>query len=161
VLNSVLPVESTTSALLEGRDQFAELGVDRAAVVALVVVLDDRLPVGCNGVDDSGSADEIGQWIVGQEGVGSGQLVDQESRFGWLEVDPQKTPPRVDCDRMKRKVFLPQAVTVIEIGGSTKAPIEGIGPGVIGALNRTFESAGWPICACPGLPSAASSTEPR
>ena len=46
VRDAALPVELGAAALLERRDEPAELGVHRAAVVALVVVLEHHLPVG-------------------------------------------------------------------------------------------------------------------
>ena len=50
--NAALPVELGAAPLLERRDQPAELGMHRTAVVALVVVLQDDFPVGLDHVGD-------------------------------------------------------------------------------------------------------------
>ena len=50
--DAVIPVELTATALLEGGNEFTELGMYRAAVVALVIVFQNDFTIGCNVVGD-------------------------------------------------------------------------------------------------------------
>ena len=55
----VVPIELVTASLFEGRHNLAQLGMHGAAVVALVVVLDDDFPVGFNVVSNGVTHSEI------------------------------------------------------------------------------------------------------
>ena len=59
VRHPVVPIESGTAPLFKGRHNLAELGMDGAAVIALVVVLDDDFPVGINIVSNGVTHSEV------------------------------------------------------------------------------------------------------
>src|SRR5688572_18361780 len=63
---AVVPVETRAPALAEGRHERAELRVHRSAVIALVVVLHDDLPVRLHVVDDLRTSAQIDEWIADQ-----------------------------------------------------------------------------------------------
>ena len=139
-----LPVELRAATTLEGGHQFDELGVDRPAVVTLVVVLDDRLPVGGHRVDDAGRTSQVGERVVGQVGLGVLELIGECPRVGRVEVGPNEPSPGLDGDLVQWKVFLPQPVLLVEEGGGPEPAVERVGPGVIGALDRAVEAARGP-----------------
>ena len=55
----VVPIELVAAALFEGRHNLAQFRMDRAAVVALVIVLDDDFPVGFNLVGEGVTHSEV------------------------------------------------------------------------------------------------------
>ena len=59
-----VPVEPGAAPFLERGDDLAQLGVHRPAVVALVVVLHQDLPVGGHVVDDAARRAQVGQRVV-------------------------------------------------------------------------------------------------
>jgi hypothetical protein len=64
--NPVIPVEPVATGLLECRHNLAKLGMDRAAVVALVVILNDDLPIGFYIVGDGMPYSEFREGVAPQ-----------------------------------------------------------------------------------------------
>ena len=62
----VVPIELVTAALFEGRHNLAQLGMHRAAVVALVVILNDHLPIGFHIVGDGVPYTEVCEGVAPQ-----------------------------------------------------------------------------------------------
>ena len=60
----VVPVEPGAATLLKRRHNLAELGMDWATVVALVVVLDDDFPVGFYVIGDGVTHSEVCEWVA-------------------------------------------------------------------------------------------------
>ena len=134
-----LPVELRPTSLSEGRHKLHQLGMDRAAVVALVVVLHDRLPVGGHRIDETDRSPEIGQRVVGEVGLRFLELVAEGCRSLRIEMDPDETGPGLNSDVVEGQIFLVQAIALVEEWCRPEAAVEAVGPGVIGALDRPFE----------------------
>ena len=123
----------------ERRDQVAQLGVDRAAVVALVVVLQDHLPVRGDPVADPVPGAQLGQRVGGEPAVGPGQLGLQR---GAVRAEPgeHESAPGGDGDRVQREASGVAAQLGQERRGAQR-PVQAVGPAVVGAADRAAGAA--------------------
>ena len=64
--HAIIPIELIATPLLERGHNLTELGVDGAAVVALVVILDNDLPVRLNGVGNGMTHSQVCQRVAAQ-----------------------------------------------------------------------------------------------
>ncbi len=99
VRDAAVPVEIGAAAVFECRDYSAQLGVHACAVIALVVVLEDHLPVGGDVVLDAPRYPELGQRISPQAFRNLPELLGQ--RLARLQAGKQEPAPRVDRDAMQ------------------------------------------------------------
>ena len=97
--------------------------MDGPAVVALVVVLGNDLPVGIDVVGEAQAQLQIGEWIA-PDAVGHGtELVEQRGarRF----CDPEPSAPGVGGERCEREV---RGINAIGMRRVHQRSIEGVGP---------------------------------
>ena len=97
-LSQSMPVPATA----EGRHQPGELGVDRAAVVALVVVLGDHLVVGGDLVAEPQTGDQLAHRVV-REGARRPRHRLGQGRRRRAEVDEDEARPVAGRDRVQRE----------------------------------------------------------
>ena len=110
--------------------------MDGPAVVALVVVLRDDLPVGIHVVREAQSESEVRERVA-SDAVGHGaELVEQ--RGARRLRDPQPATPCVGRQRGQVEVG---SIDVIRVRSMHERTVEGIGPRVIGAA-QCLDAAG-------------------
>ncbi len=134
---AALPVKVPTAP--EGGHQVAQLGVDRAAVVALVEVLGDDLPVGGDVVDLGRASSQVGQRVA-PHALGDGaELVGQGRRLVRREVHEDPAAPGVHAHRVE-----PEGVAVepLHEGGPPQATVEAVAPGVVRTADAARDVAG-------------------
>ena len=152
---------SKMSPLLVGRDDVHQLGVDRRAVQALVVVLLHDLPVGLD-VDRRDVPDaQLTETDAGQpEGVVLlvGEVLEQRPGLLAREVDEDEALPLVDVDRPE-----PGVLTVDLVGldhrGAAQRSVERVVPRVVGAAQGAAHLS-LLVVAQPGPAVAAHVVEP-
>ena len=98
---AVLPGNVAT-ATGEGGHEATELRMHRAAVVALVVVLRDHLPIGLHVVGEPHTDDEIGERIALDARRDRAELLEQ--RGARRLRDPQPATPGVDGEGRESEV---------------------------------------------------------
>ena len=133
----VLPVEVPTTT--EGRDQVAQLGVDGSAVVALVVVLGDDLPVG-------------GDVVRPRPHRGAGRPAGSAAAArGWRPAARSEAPPPPGSGarRPTRPTIRPRPdggrrprLHPVHERRAPQPPVEAVGPGVVRAADAAREMAG-------------------
>ena len=107
VRDAALPVEPHRAAA-EGRDEPRQLGVDRATVVALVVVLGQHLVVRGDVVGEAEPGHQAGQRVVRQPLAEAGHVGVEVARLPGREVDEDEPapglapPPRAGRSRRRR-----------------------------------------------------------
>ena len=107
-----VPVELAAAALLERGDELAELGMHWATVIALVVVLDDRLPVRVDVVRDAAPDAELRERVVRGSLDRPGELRRERSLRRQLrrrEVHEHEARPRVDRHRVQAQLLAARA----------------------------------------------------
>ena len=119
------------AAAVRGADR-AQLGVDRRAVVALVVVLRQHLPVGVDHVLVAGQRDQRLDAVGGDDLVQSAQLVRQRARVTG-GVDEDVAVPLLRRDGHQRELGGVEPGHVTEVRGGDQPPVQGVGPGVVRA----------------------------
>ena len=141
-----------------GRHQLAELRVDRPAVVALVVVLQDHLPVGGHVVAQPGPGSQVGQGVGGHPGRDLPQRrlegVCGAGRGGRLEPGEHEPAPGGHVHPVQRQRGPVLAQPGQERCGAQR-PVQPVGPGVIRASDRAREpplATGPPAAAGHGWP---------
>ena len=125
-----LPVEPA-AAVLEGRHHLAQLRMHGAAVVALVVVLDDDLPVREDVVRDAPGRAEVLERIVPGPLRDAAELVDEGPGRG--QVDENEAAPGMDGRRVERELLLPEAVALAQERRDPELAVEPVRPCVIRA----------------------------
>ena len=103
---------------------------------ALVVVLDDDLPVGLDLVDDAPADAQLVQAVALEAvivSMPSPQLVEERSR-GVAEVDEQEPAVGLDGDRVEREVAALEALVLVDVGRADEPAVEVERPGVVRAL---------------------------
>ena len=115
------------------------------AVQALVVILDNQLPVGLDVVDDPSSQAEIlhapGAELAGKVGELFRQPVRRSGRMT-IEVEEEVSVPDLDRDAVQGKVLLLEMRHFVHVRRPDEAPIEAVGPRVVRALDAAGELAG-------------------
>ena len=132
-----VPVEPA-AAVLERGDHLAQLRVHGATVVALVVVLDDHLPVGEDLVGDASRHAELLQRIVPRSFRDGPEPVHQGSAR--CQVDEHEAAPRLDRRRVERELLLPEAVVLAQERCDPELAVEPVRPRVIRTPDRALES---------------------
>jgi hypothetical protein len=125
-----LPVEPA-AAVLEGRDHLAQLRMHGAAVVALVVVLDDDLPVREDVVRDAPGRAEVLERIVPGPIRDAAELVGEGPGRG--QVDEDEAAPGLDGRRVEPELLLPEAVPLAQERRDPELAVEPVRPCVIRA----------------------------
>ena len=132
-----LPVEASATSLAESWDHSAELRVDRTAVVALVVVLENDLPVRRNVVHRAMGNAQIAEWIAHNSfadwSEGLHQATALCSRTFGIKLDKDKSTPGRRCCGVEAKVRLLEPWQLLKEGCGAQGPIKLVGPRVIGA----------------------------
>src|SRR5262249_17155273 len=121
-------------------NQLAELGMDRPAVIALVVVLEHDLPVRRDLVAQPGTGAQAVQLVGGNPGRNGAQCFLQRRRGGRLEPGEDEAAPGVDVYRVQRERGTGAAEVGQERGGPERS-VEAGGPGVVRASDRAGETA--------------------
>ena len=100
-----MPLSQSRSAAAagEGRHQPGQLRVHRAAVVALVVVLEQHLVVGRDVVAQHLPGHQVADAVVAQRRVGVADLLGQRPGRRRGEVDEDEPLPGLDADRVQRE----------------------------------------------------------
>ena len=93
--NAVIPCESRAAVLAESRNERAQLGMHRSAVIALVVVLDEDLPVRLDVVDDLMPNAHIAQRVTSYPLGNGAELLCQRDGRRVAQVDEYKATPGV------------------------------------------------------------------
>ncbi len=144
--DAVLPVEPRAPALAKRGDDLAELGMDSRAVVALVVVLGDDLPVRADLVGDAPGGPEplegIAAHPVGNRAERGVEAAGPRARGP--EIQEEEAAPLGDRARVQREVLRAQRRILVEKRGAEQLPVERVGPGVIRTADRANASIGRP-----------------
>jgi hypothetical protein len=127
---------------LEGGHDPAQLGVDAGAVVALVVVLGDQLPVGLDRVAQATAHAQRLQRIAAQPLGNEPELVGQGHRPLRGQVEEHEPAPGRHPDRVEPEGGLVEAVDLLAPGGAEQVALQPVGPGMVGAAQRPG-LAGW------------------
>ena len=130
--DAVVPGQVGPPTLAEGGDQLAQLGVDRTAVVALVVVLGDHLPVGRHVVGDAGASPQLGQRVVAGVLDGVAQLVRQARPVVGSQAHEHEPAPDRHCGLVERDA----GRDGIQVGGRPEPAIQPVRPVVIRAAQH-------------------------
>src|SRR5690349_22205174 len=140
--NATLPIQLRPSPVLERRHQTAQLGMHRPAVIALVVVLQDHLPVGPHLVGDPVSRSKLVQGVATQSSGNTAKLIGQVVLRPVCRSQLQKEEPApgLNRDRKEPQISFAQAVAFIQEGRGSELPLERVGPGVIRATNGPGET---------------------
>ncbi len=142
--HAVVPVEVAAALLLERRHDAAQLRVHARAVVALVVVLDDDLPVGADVVDDPAGGPQVRERVARDAPGDPAQLGRQ--RVPGLhplgrQVHEQPAAPGVDRDRVQAELGGLEAVRLAEERRVADAAVELVAPRVVRAADDALEAA--------------------
>src|ERR671910_228298 len=117
------------------RADLAELGVDGGAVVALVVVLGQSLPVRRYLVVVAGSDDELLATVVPDQLLQvAGMLLERRGVAAGVREDP--TVPLHDAHRDEGALGLVEPIGLSEARRASKLPVEPVGPGVVGTTEE-------------------------
>src|SRR5438874_3223541 len=161
--NAAQPVEIRAAALSERRHQLTQLRVHAPAVVALVVVLAEHLPVRGHLVADRMTDPQLTQGVARQALGNSAELPLQWHGNGWVQVQEQETAPLLDLRRVQAEEGHVELRLSAQIGCGDQPPVEVVGPLVI----RTGDTAGGDATGEPGagargarLPAQARPTVP-
>ena len=121
-----------------GRADAAQLGVDRGAVVALLVVLDDDLPVRLERVGVGGHGDEVLGPVVGHDLLEAGGVLLERTRLA-ARVDEHPAVPLHDVQLGQAELRLVEVLEVAEAAGRVaQRAVELVGPRVVGADDRAL-----------------------
>ena len=132
--DAVVPVEpGATSG--ERRHEPRQLGVHRPAVVALVVVLGDDLPVGRDVVRHGQPGDEGPEVVVRERARRAADAVGEGGRGRGRRVHEHEAAPDLDAQRVQRELRRLD-VTVLGMRRAQQRAVEGVGPRVVGAADR-------------------------
>ena len=134
-------------AVGELRQHLGELGVDRGAVVALHEVLDDELPVGLHVVGDAPADVELVDLpalddvaVTEPPGDRAGDRVLERRRLvGQADPDVAEPLPQVDRDQPVLRAV--DVLHLREVRRRDERPVEGVGPGVVPALQLALAGA--------------------
>ena len=137
VRDAARPVEPGAAALAERRHDLAQLRVDAGAVVALVVVLAQRLPVGRHLVADRVTDAQIGQGIARRALRRGAELLREWHRLRGRQVQEHEAAPALHSHRVQAEEPLVESRLAGEVGSCDQAPVEIVGPLVIGAGDAT------------------------
>ena len=129
--NATQPVEIRAAALTERRHQLTQLRMHAPAVVALVVVLADHLPVRGHPVADRMTDPQLPQGVARQALGNSGELPLQRHGSGRGQVQEHETAPRLDLRRVQAEQCLVELRLSAQIGCGDQPPVEVVGPLVI------------------------------
>ena len=110
--------------------------MDAGAVVALVVVLGDQLPVGRDPVGEAAPDPQLLQRVAAQPLGHGAQLVGQGRRLGRGHVQEHEPAPGGHPDRVEPEGLLVEAVDLLAPGGAQQVALQPVGPGVVGAAQR-------------------------
>ena len=151
--NARLPVEASATSLAESGDYSAELRVNRTAVVALVVVLENDLPVRRNVVHRAMGNAQIAEWVAHNSftdwAEGLHQATAWCSRTFSIEFDKDKPTPGRGCCGVEAKVRLFEPWQLLKEGCGAQGAIELVGPRVVRATEDALRLARCAVlCRC-------------
>ena len=140
--NSVFPVEIRTAGLLEVGNDFTKFRVKAPAVVALVIVLHDELPIGGHIVGDAMARSKRGKRITASPFNRRPKLRPHAVFFSCccgrqIQVQEEKSAPRVHSDGIQRKIFFAEAFRIFQVWRSEKLTLQIVCPLMIRAADRT------------------------
>jgi len=127
--------------------------VDDGAVQAFGVILEDQLPVGRDVVVDPARGPQGGE-VEAAEPPGDRREGLCERLGGPREVDENEALPGLERYGMERVIALVEPLDLAHVGRADQLPVDGVGPGVIGALDR-FREPTARLLAQPGAAVAA------
>src|SRR5215203_7336177 len=129
------PLGLQVVAAAGGRAHLAELGVDGGAVVALVVVLGQDLPVRRYLVVVAGSDDELLATVVPDQLLQvAGMLLERRGVAAGVREDP--TVPLHDAHRDEGALSLVETIGLSEARRAPELPVKPVGPGVVGTTDE-------------------------
>src|SRR2546426_2486941 len=135
------------------RRELRQLGMDHGAMQALRVVLEDELPVRTHVVVDAAGGAQVRD-VEAREPADEGREHLRERVGVRREVDQQEPLPLGEGWGAERVIPLVEAFHLAHVGGADEVAVEGVGPGVVGALDRLGQAAA-PLLAQP-RPSVAA-----
>src|SRR3989442_1089229 len=135
------------------RRELRQLGMDHGAMQALRVVLEDELPVRAHVVVDAAGGAQVRD-VEAREPADEGRERLRERLGVRREVDQQEPLPLGQGWGAERVIPLVEAFHLAHVGGADELAVEGVGPGVVGALDRLGQAAA-PLLAQP-RPSVAA-----
>src|SRR5579863_2244756 len=120
------------------RRQLVEVRVHGGAVVALAVVMEEKLPVRVHLVDGAMDAAQLRQAPVPEPAEQPGQRGGERRRLR-REVQEDETLPDLERHWMQRIVRAVEARHLFHVGSGAQGAVEAIGPGVVRALDGRAE----------------------
>ena len=129
--NAAQPVEIRAAAITERRHQLAQLRMHAPAVVALVVVLAEHLPVRGHLVADRVTDPQLPQGVARQALGNSAHLPLQWRGPGGGQVQEHETAPRLDLRRVQAEPCLVELRLSAQMGCADQPAVEVVGPLVI------------------------------
>src|SRR5262245_54841702 len=115
--------------------------MDRRAVQALRVVLENQLPVGSHIVRRPITGNEVRQ-AEPREAADEWRPRNFQGRGLLVDVDEQESFPLGYRGGVQRIIELAEAGDLLHVGRGKQAAIDGVRPSIIGALDRLAEMAG-------------------
>src|SRR5580700_1338454 len=103
-----------------------------AAVITLVVVLTDRLPVGSDLIADRVADDELGERIALDAGRDSSKLRGERPRLRGRQMDEDEPAPGFDAYRVEMDGALVESRHGAQVRCRDEIPIEVVRPLMIG-----------------------------
>ena len=117
-----------------------QLGVDRRAVQALVVILQDQFPIGAHVVFDAAHGAHGREIVVHESSHQRREPLLGRYRRG-VEIHEQKPFPLRERHAVQRVRLLVESFHFIHVRRADQTPIERVRPRVVGALDRFRETA--------------------
>src|SRR5437870_1940728 len=135
------------------RRELRQLGMDHGAMQADRVVLEDEHPVRTHDVVAAAGGAQVRD-VEAREPADEGRERLRERLGVRREVDQQEPLPLGEGWGAERVIPLVEAFHLAHVGGADELAVEGVGPGVVGALDRLGQAAA-PLLAQP-RPSVAA-----
>ena len=127
-------LEQVVLAAGVGRE-LREAGMDHRAMEAFREILEHQLPVGAHLVVDAGAGAESLDVEPAEAARERSERPVQRLRVA-RQIDEQESFPCRERDRVQRIIPLVEARDLVHVGRADQRPVERVGPGVIGALDR-------------------------
>ena len=146
------PLVQVVGRVAVGREP-VQMGVDRRAVVALAVVVEEELPVGLHLVDRPVGRGEVGDPPL-REAAGQRRKAFRERRPVLPEMNEEQALPGLEPRLDQPVLGLLEARHVGHVGRPEQPPVQAVGPGVVGTLDRLAETA--PLLQAEQAPTVAA-----
>src|SRR4029450_123650 len=119
--------------------ELVERGMQVRAVEALVVVLDDQLPVRLDVIDDAVAQTEI-LHAPRSEFTGKVGELGRERLWARIEIEEDVSVPLLRADAVQRVVLTSEVGHLVHVRRANQSAVEVIGPRVIRALDAVAKN---------------------